>query len=248
MHYYTFNIGDYRRDTSHLTLLEHGIYRQLIDTYYLSEKPLDKDLSALMRSHCVRSAEEMQALENVLKDFFEVSDEGYFHKGCDRNIAAYAKKSRMASASAKVRWSQSHANALPTDSDRNANGMLTNNHKPITNNQEPIKKSMQRGTRLPTDLELPDDWAIFCKQERPELVPREVFAGFRDYWVAQPGTKGTKTDWFATWRNWVRNQRTAKAAREMSVTERNKQDMINRLFPNRRDDGRTIETTPFKLG
>jgi len=40
LHYYTFNIGDYRRDTGHLSLLEHGIYRQLIDSYYLSEKPI----------------------------------------------------------------------------------------------------------------------------------------------------------------------------------------------------------------
>lgn len=27
---------------------------------------------------------------------------------------------------------------------------------------------------------------------------------FRDYWSAQPGAKGRKTDWTATWRNWVR--------------------------------------------
>lgn len=27
---------------------------------------------------------------------------------------------------------------------------------------------------------------------------------FRDYWAALPGQKGVKTDWPATWRNWVR--------------------------------------------
>ncbi len=27
---------------------------------------------------------------------------------------------------------------------------------------------------------------------------------FRDYWTAQPGQKGVKTDWSATWRNWAR--------------------------------------------
>jgi hypothetical protein len=37
LYYYNFNIGDYRRDTVHLSILEHGIYRQLIDTYYLNE-------------------------------------------------------------------------------------------------------------------------------------------------------------------------------------------------------------------
>lgn len=29
-------------------------------------------------------------------------------------------------------------------------------------------------------------------------------AKFRDYWVAQPGQKGVRNDWQATWRNWVR--------------------------------------------
>lgn len=27
---------------------------------------------------------------------------------------------------------------------------------------------------------------------------------FRDYWAAQPGQRGVKTNWQSTWRNWVR--------------------------------------------
>ena len=38
MHYYKFNIADYRKDTGHLSTIEHGIYRQLIDWYYLDEQ------------------------------------------------------------------------------------------------------------------------------------------------------------------------------------------------------------------
>jgi hypothetical protein len=47
----------------------------------------------------------------------------------------------------------------------------------------------------------------FCKTERPDLRPSEVAERFRDYWIAQPGAKGRKADWPATWRNWVRNER-----------------------------------------
>jgi uncharacterized protein YdaU (DUF1376 family) len=139
LHYYTFNIGDYRRDTSHLNLLEHGIYRQLLDSYYLSEQPLCGDDATLMRTHCIRTEEEKAAFKNVLNDFFCLAKDGYRHKGCEKNIAEYREKSSKASKSAKARWDKD-ANGMRTHSERNANGMLTNNHKPITNNHKPIKK------------------------------------------------------------------------------------------------------------
>ncbi|WP_435310660.1 hypothetical protein [Primorskyibacter sedentarius] len=60
-----------------------------------------------------------------------------------------------------------------------------------------------RGTRLKLES-LPDDWQAFARKERPDIDARNEFATFRDYWIAQPGQKGVKVDWDATWRNWVR--------------------------------------------
>ena len=54
---------------------------------------------------------------------------------------------------------------------------------------------------------MPDEWKAFCIKERPDIKPDAVWNQFRDYWIAQGGSKGTKLDWFATWRNWVRNQK-----------------------------------------
>ena len=146
MHYYQHNIGDYRRDTSHLSLVEHGIYRQLMDSYYLDEQPLCADLAKLTRSHSVRSADEQQSLKNVLADFFELTENGYIHKRCDEVIAEYHGKSDKARASAMARWHSQNkdvdANALPTQTERNAKGMLTNNHKPITNNHIPTPEGV----------------------------------------------------------------------------------------------------------
>lgn len=75
--------------------------------------------------------------------------------------------------------------------------------------QDRIKKERTLpsvGTRAEgaTGSRLPDDW-------QPE---ESAFAGaspvtlakFRDYWRAQPGAKGRKTDWQATWRNWCRRE------------------------------------------
>jgi uncharacterized protein YdaU (DUF1376 family) len=133
VNYYSHHIGDYRRDTAHLSLLEHGVYRQMLDTYYLSEEPLPLDEARLMRSLCVRNADEMQAVKNLLADFFLPSDAGYLHKRCTKEIAAFHAKSAAAKASAEARWhreeSKPNAKAMRTHSEGNAN------HKPITNKE-----------------------------------------------------------------------------------------------------------------
>ena len=208
IYYYQFNIGDYRKDTVHLSLLEHGIYRQLIDTYYTKEGKLEADMDNLMRTHSIRNADEVRAFENVIRDFFVERDGMLTHRGCDKVMAGIYEKSDKAKASARARWDKD-ANAMRPESERNADGMLSNNHKPITNNHKP-SNTATRGSRLPTDWKPNADLAEWSKAERPDLDLRKVFAEFKDYWSSIPGSKGVRLDWDATWRNWIRKQTAAK--------------------------------------
>ena len=160
MYYYQHHIGDYRRDTAHLSLLEHGIYRQLLDLYYISEKPLDANALRLI---CARSADEVEATKQILCEFFTLEDGVYFHKRCEDEINRFHSKSSKASASAKARWNKNKdlqdANALQTQSEGNANHKpLTNNHKPTTT----IKPS--REIALVVDNEFEDFWKIYPKK------------------------------------------------------------------------------------
>jgi uncharacterized protein YdaU (DUF1376 family) len=120
MHFYRHHIGDYRKDTVHLTLLEHGAYRQLIDLYYLDEKPLPTDDAKVMRLACARTKDEKEAVKNVLSDFFEKTPKGYTHKRCDSELNRIYEKSEKARQSARVRWPDK-GNAKQSDSERNAN-------------------------------------------------------------------------------------------------------------------------------
>ena len=83
-----------------------------------------------------------------------------------------------------------------------------------SNNEDtaPSAKS-PRGTALPKDWELPGDWRTWAEGARPDVDVLTVADSFRDYWVAKPGKDGRKADWLATWRNWVRNQRSGSAQR-----------------------------------
>jgi uncharacterized protein YdaU (DUF1376 family) len=87
------------------------------------------------------------------------------------------------------------------------------NQEPVTNNHKPKKSKAESApaTRLPADWVPSDGDAEFCKSERPDLRVNEVADRFRDYWRAMPGVKGQKTDWNATWRNWVRSERRGTA-------------------------------------
>jgi len=127
MHYYKFNIGNYRRRTLHLSPLEHGVYRILLDTYYLEERPLELNVAKLMRTHCLSTKDEKLALKNVLADFFKKTENGWENESCDVEIKKYHSKSVKARASANVRWD---AVASKSHNGRNANKEpLTNNHK-----------------------------------------------------------------------------------------------------------------------
>lgn len=52
--------------------------------------------------------------------------------------------------------------------------------------------------------ELPDDWRLFCLENRADLDPEATWARFTDYWL---GTGKPMKDWGAVWRNWVRKER-----------------------------------------
>lgn len=125
MHYYRKHVKDYIADTSHLTMLEHGVYNILIDTYVLTEKPLSLDKEELYWSIAARTEEEKKAVDLILKHFFEETKDGYRHKRIEAEIKDYVERGKKASDSAKKRW----------HSKGNADPLLTNNHKPITKNQ-----------------------------------------------------------------------------------------------------------------
>ena len=132
MHYYQFNIGDYQSHTAHLEPLEDIAYRRLLDWCYLHERPLPADIEQIsklirMRSYC-------ECIASVLQEFFELTENGWWKDRIQKEIKKTGEKSRKASESAKARWHKenSDANALPSQSERNA----THNTLHITHNTQ----------------------------------------------------------------------------------------------------------------
>jgi uncharacterized protein YdaU (DUF1376 family) len=89
MNYFELHIGDLSEATAHLTMLEDGAYNRLLRKYYATEKPLPADIKQVQRLAGARTKEEREAVENVLREFFTLHDDGWHQSRCDAEIAAF---------------------------------------------------------------------------------------------------------------------------------------------------------------
>ena len=203
MHYYQHNIADYRKDTGHLNLLEHGAYHQLLDQYYLTEQPIPLDESKLFRLMSARSEDEKQAIKNVLNDFFIKTEDGFIHKRCDLEILAYQTKSEKASIAANLRWNKDKdALAMRTHNERIPNPMQTINHKPQTINQETINHKPK--TKLKPVLVADANFDLFW-QAYPKKVGKDK--ALESWNKTRPNIKEVleALDWQTKSDQWFRN-------------------------------------------
>lgn len=80
--------------------------------------------------------------------------------------------------------------------------------KPVSPSAQPKRVDAQ-GSRLPNDWKLPKAWGDWALEDNPALTAEDVRREgekFRNHWVAKAGKDARKTDWKATWMNWIRSE------------------------------------------
>lgn len=85
MNFYKRHLGDYAKDTGHLSPLEHGVFTLLLDWYYASEQPIPAD--KVYRVAKATTKQERQAADAVLTDFFTRDGDVWKNKRADAEIA-----------------------------------------------------------------------------------------------------------------------------------------------------------------
>lgn len=107
--FYCFYAGDYHRDTGDLSLLEHGVYRTLLDHYYM-QGGLTADTERLYRLCRAFTDEERIAVENMVKRFFISKNGKLSNRRADEEIAkrkAFIEGARIKGrAGASARWNR----------------------------------------------------------------------------------------------------------------------------------------------
>jgi uncharacterized protein YdaU (DUF1376 family) len=246
LNHFRFHIGDYVKDTSHLSLLEHGVYLRLIHVYYTREAPIPEDQAARLVG--ARSPEEREALAVVLKEFFRVADGACHQSRCQAEIDEWhllsAEQAVKGRAGAAKRWAEAkngsgqkkhgkgHSAGYPKDSSSH-DPAIEKNGRSIAS-QLPTPNSIQEGDlskELPAAGEerrasppkargssrVPEDFVPDLSYARAQVPDMDVEREAQKFRDWE--FKTPRKDWPATWRTWVsRCRETGKYARAAATT------------------------------
>ena len=129
MNFYAFHINDFRGATWHLSNLARYVYRLLIDMYYDTEAALSKDLDVLAHKCSLKTDDEKQALQDVLKEFFTLKNGKWHHARIDKEIHAY----RWAHRNENRNANSNDRNDTVTNSNADSNETVTQRNEPLSN-------------------------------------------------------------------------------------------------------------------
>lgn len=98
MIWYKFNVRDYLVSTNHLADAEDLAYRRLLDLYYLTEKPIPGPASVVAQKIKL----DVDCVQPVLDEFFDLEDGLYYHRASDDAIAKRQHQRVICSAAGKI--------------------------------------------------------------------------------------------------------------------------------------------------
>ncbi|WP_238587081.1 YdaU family protein [Pseudomonas veronii] len=163
MHYFKRNIGDYHKKAGRLTMLEHGAYTLLLDACYDRER--FPTLEEAIDWCWARNKEETDAVELVLRKFFDFVDGRYVQTRIQEEISAYQATALKNKEIAEKREATKRTLRAPDVHEACTDGHLTNNHKPLTTNQEPKDQEHCAPTVSEQADLFPKFWALYPRKQ-----------------------------------------------------------------------------------
>lgn len=219
MHYYPFNIGDYARRTSRLSLLEDLAYRRLLDVYYLNERPFNGCSTDVARDIGMQGNQ--TEVDYILNKFFPKTGDNWVNSRADTEISIYQGKIEAASKAGKASAKSRRNNKIERPfNDRATTVQPTKNQEPRTKNHKPITNTKKIVARFaPPKLE---EVQMYC-MERNNFVDPENFINHYETNGWMRGKTKIK-DWKACVRTWEKNQQ-----KEVSKTSTRDRSLLTDL-------------------
>ena len=118
MNYWQRWIGDWKRKTAHLSAEQKGIYGELLDHAYATERPLPIDTESLYRIAGATSESERKSCDRVISEFFIADDAGVHNKRVHEEIIERARFVGAQRERATRRWDRVRDNKSGTEAKR----------------------------------------------------------------------------------------------------------------------------------
>jgi uncharacterized protein YdaU (DUF1376 family) len=201
--FYRHHIADWMDGTEDLDAEAYRTYHVIVQLIYLNEGPIANNERGIA-GRCRQSLKTYRTAFKRLLDLGKViiDDEARIRnaravlelENIDEQRMRASRGGKSASGAAKVR-----SKPLKTQDAPQADA------KDVASEREKRReeKNPARASRLPDGWKPQQEDIDEAKRVLGANASRE-FQKFRDYWKAQPGQRGVKLDWDATWRNWVR--------------------------------------------
>ena len=199
MNFFKLYIGDYQRDTAHLSVAEHGAYLLMLQHYYATERPLPtgKALLRMLRAH---EPWEIEAIESVTAQFWTVTEAGLVNERADAEIDKAAAQAETNRRIANQRIKRRTVNETSNDSCNEPCDESLN---------EPCNESYTNRSTVGSPIQTPDTrhqtnnppsplagGSLFDEKpsestEQDEKAEKPIFtAGFEEFWQTYPRKAG----------------------------------------------------------
>jgi uncharacterized phage protein (TIGR02220 family) len=128
LNFYKHHLGDYAKDTVHLSWMEDAAYTRFLRVYYLRERPLPVEIVECERLIRAVTRREKEAVTRVLHEFFELREDGWHNKRADQEIQQYQAQ---ASTNRRIAHERTVARTVArTVNESSTNRAPSQNHKP----------------------------------------------------------------------------------------------------------------------
>lgn len=205
MNFYPHHISDFNNATRHLTRVERSVYRDAIEHYYDTESVLTGDFDRLAKRLLCVTQEEKDALKSVLDEFFQQTEEGYFHVRCDFEIEKYraniSAKARAGIASAEARRNKAAKRKQNSTPVKNSSTPV-HNQEPLTINQEREGSAKKPRFQPPSVDEIHQHMISMGLDNRKEAIKFHAHHDAGD-WYLKNGKKMVK--WKSAVTTWLAN-------------------------------------------
>lgn len=220
MNYYERHLGDYARDTGHLSMLEHGAYSLLLDRYYITERGIPA--AQAHRIARARVQDELDAVDAVLAEFFTLNDGVWIQARADGEIELARKKINAARENGKLGGRprkgvalKQEPNEKPEDNQKEPSGFLLGyeNETQAKALQTP-DTNLQALTKEPTALVVEANASTTYKV--PNCPTVELLAMYHQHLAALPAVEivndGRKRAMSLRWREVCAEDKLTRAA------------------------------------